>query len=175
MSDHQTTQELIQNIETMDRRYRRASTMLLVFMGLAIAVTLALQYRAIEEFRNQSAERAEAIKQLQEDNKAESEKTNRYLQCIAEYFAANSESAATLKSLDDCTIDAATGAAVPGVSSESVSGTSSSGQSATPAATPPADPETNPDPNPDPPLGLVPRVANRISNLIDSARGMIGL
>lgn len=184
MSDHLTTQQLIAKIETADRRYRKSSTVLLIIIGFAIAATLVLQYQALEQFKQQSAERGAGLKALQEENQRESEKTNRYLQCIARYFANPDRAQTTIRSIDDCTIDGKTGAIVPGTdqtplaSSGSDSTNLSPGPSGGPSNTPVIpipDPENNPDPNPTPPRGVIPLLRDVVNGVIDSGRGILGL
>lgn len=185
MSDHLTTQQLIQKIETADRRYRKSSTLLLIIIGLAIALMLFLQFQALEQFKAQSADRGAAIKALQEENKSESEKTNRYLQCIARYFANPDRVNTVIQSIDDCNIDSSTGAFVPGIDQTPLAasgsdsgnlspGPSSGGPSTTPGNTTP-DPDTETDPNPAPPRGVIPRILDGVDSVIDSARGILGL
>lgn len=116
MSDHLTTQQLIQKIESADRKYRRSSTILLIIIDVAIAATLILQYQALEQFKTQSAERGAGLKALSEEQKAESEKTNRYLQCIARYFADPNRSETIIADIESCSIDKTSGAVVPGTS-----------------------------------------------------------
>lgn len=115
MSDHLSTQELIRNIERSDRRFRLATQIFLVLIGLALCLVLYLQFQALEQFKQQSADRSAEIKQLQEENKAESEKSNRYLRCIATYFANPDRGNTVIQSIEDCNIDPTTGAFVPGV------------------------------------------------------------
>lgn len=185
MSDHLITQELIQKIESADRKYRRSTTVLLILIGVAIAVMLFLQFQALEQFKAQSKDRGDAIKALQEENKQESEKTNRCLQCIARYFANPNRSQTVIQSIDDCNIDATTGAVVPGIdqtplaSSGSNSGNlspgpSSGGPNTTPGNTNP-DPDTETDPDPAPPRGVIPRLRDFITGTSNDARAILGL
>jgi hypothetical protein len=186
MSNHLTTQQLIQKIETADRRYRKSSTVLLIIIGLAIALMLFLQSQALEAFKTQSADRGAAIKLLQEENKREAETTNRYLQCIASYFANPDRANTVIQSIDDCNIDPSTGAFVPGIdqsplassSSEGTPGNLSPGPSGGPSTTPgitTPDPDTETDPNPAPPRGVIPLIVDGVSGLVDRARGILGL
>lgn len=184
MSDHLTTQQLIAKIESADRKYRRSSTVLLIIIGVAIAATLILQYQALEQFKTQSAERGAGLKALQEENQRESERTNRYLQCIARYFANPDRAQTTIRSIDDCTIDGKTGAVVPGTdqtplaSAGSDSGNLSPGPSGGPSTNPVnpnPDPDTETDPNTPPPRGVIPRLLDGATGLLNGARGILGL
>jgi len=186
MSDHLTTQQLIAKIENADKRYRRSSTVLLIIIGIAIALMLFLQFQALEQFKAQSADRGAAIKALQQENKKEAEKTNRYLQCIARYFADPNRRDTVIQDIDSCNIDPTTGFLIPGVDdskSNSVRpgdptllapGPATTGPNTTPS-NPPQDPDTETDPNPTPPRGVIPRVLDGVTGLLDSARGILGL
>jgi hypothetical protein len=189
MSDHLTTQELISKIETADRRYRRSSTVLLIIIGVAIAATLVLQYQALEQFQAQSAERAAGLKALQEEQKKESEKSNRYLQCIARYFADPNRRDTVIQDIDSCNIDPTTGLLIPGADDTKSNSVRpgdptllapgpSGGPSNTPGITNP-DPDTETDPNPAPPRGVIPRIVDGVvggvNGLVDGARGILGL
>lgn len=190
MSDHLTTQELIAKIENADKRYRRSTTVLLILIGIAIAVMLFLQFQALEQFKGQSKDRGDAIKALQEENKQESERTNRYLQCIARYFADPNRRETVIENIESCNIDPTTGAFVPGIDqspiassdSEATPGNLSPGPSGGPSTTPgntTPDPDTETDPNPAPPRGVIPRVLDSVTGglngLVDGARGILGL
>lgn len=186
MSDHLTTQQLIEKIESADRKYRRSTTVLLILIGVAIAVMLFLQFQALEQFKAQSKDRGDAIKELQEENKQESEKTNRYLQCIARYFADPNRRETVIQNIEVCNIDPTTGALVPGLDQspiassdqEATPGNLSPGPSGGPSTTPGIinpDPDTETDPNPAPPRGVIPRLLDGVSGLVDNARGILGL
>lgn len=186
MSSHVSTQELINRIEKNDRRYRRASTLLLIIIGFAIAATLILQYQALEAFKSQSAERAAGLKSLSEDQKAESEKTNRYLQCIARYFADPNRQDTIIADIESCSIDKTSGVVPgtdqtplasgnPGNSSPSLTpGPAATGPNSTPV-NPTPDPDTETDPNPAPPRGVIPRLLDGVTGLVNDARGILGL
>lgn len=182
MSDHLTTQQLIEKIETADRRYRKSSTLLLIIIGLAIALMLFLQFQALEQFKAQSADRGAAIKALQQENKEESEKTNRYLQCIARYFANPNRSQTVIQSIDDCNIDPSTGAVVPGIdpsplaSSGSDSVNLSPGPSGGPSTSnPPENPDTSTPIDTPPPRGVIPRLRDFLTGTLDDARAILDL
>jgi len=185
MSDHLTTQELIQKIESADRKYRRSTTVLLILIGVAIAVMLFLQFQALEQFKAQSKDRGDAIKALQEENKAESERTNRYLQCIARYFANPDRANTVINSIEDCNIDPTTGAMIPGTDTPIISSDPGESSSLTPgpAATGPnttpsnpnPDPDTETDPNPAPPRGVIPLLRDIVNGVRDNGRAILGL
>lgn len=182
MSDHLTTQQLIAKIENADRRYRRSSTVLLIIIGFAIAATLVLQYQALEQFKQQSAERGAGLKSLQEENQRESEKTNRYLQCIARYFANPDRAQTTIRSIDDCTIDGKTGAIVPGTDQSPIASSGSDSVNLSPGpsggpstSNPPENPDTSTPTNPAPPRGVIPLILDGVTGLVDDARGILGL
>ena len=195
MSNHLTTQQLIAKIETADKRYRRSSTVLLIIIGFAIAATLVLQYQALEQFRAQSAERAAGLKALSEAQKAESEKSNRYLQCIARYFADPNRRETIITDIESCNIDLATGAFIPGTDNDplATSGSDTVNLSPGPAATGPNNSNTG-DPgagqnnggtsgsggDTPPPRNFIQRnitdpLVNGTVDLINGARGIIGL
>lgn len=188
MSDHLSTQELISDIERNDRRFRMSVTVLLVIIGLAIGVMLFLQYQALERFKSQAARNEAENSALQKTIKEETQKTNRYLQCIAQYFANPDRADTTIKSIDDCTIDKTTGALVPGLDSTPLAsnGSGSDSDFLAPGPAPPGqatnppvrrDPiPENPNPtNPPPPRGVIPFLMDGLSGLIDRARGILGL
>lgn len=184
MSDHVSTQQLIQKIESADRKYRRSTTVLLIIIGIAIALMLFLQYQALEQFKGQSADRGAALKQLQEENKTESERTNRYLQCIARYFADPNRRETVIENIDSCNIDPTTGAFVPGIDptpiassgSEATPGNLSPGPSGGPSTSnPPENPDTSSPIDTPPPRGVIPRLLDGVTGLVDNARGILGL
>lgn len=189
MSDHLTTQQLIAKIETADRRYRRSSTVLLIIIGVAIAATLILQYQALEQFQAQSAERAAGLKALQEEQKKEAEKSNRYLQCIARYFADPNRRETVIQDIESCNIDPTTGYLIPGVDDTKSNSVRpgdptnlvpgpSGGPKTTPGTTNP-DPDTETDPNPAPPRGVIPLIVDGatglVNGVVNGARGILGL
>lgn len=120
-ADKQTHYDLLHRIEKNDRRFRFAQSIFMTIIGLVLVGLIAAQFLVIRSFQEQSAERASGIKALQEDNqsllkenKHLSEQTNRYIQCIAQFFATTDRQTRVLSDLDKCTYEQ-NGRAIPGV------------------------------------------------------------
>ncbi len=180
MSDHLSTQQLINRIESADRKYRRSTTVLLIVIGVAIALSIFLQYQALEQFKNQSAERSADSKVLQESIKRETEKTNQVLRCIAAYFANPNRADTVIQNIDQCNIDPSTGAVIFDTEQNTPAGSGplslSPGPSGGPSTSnPPENPDTSKRQNDDPPRGIIPRTLDSIFDLVNDARGIIGL
>lgn len=123
MSDEQkqTHYDLLHRIEKNDRRFRMAQTIFMSLIGFILVGLIAAQFMVIRSFQDQSAERANGLKQLQQDNKQLAqdnkhltEQTNRYIQCIAQFFATTDRQDRILTDLDDCIYEDG-GTTVPGV------------------------------------------------------------
>lgn len=123
MSDEQkqTHYDLLHRIEKNDRRFRMAQTIFMSLIGFILVGLIAAQFIVINNFQNQSAERAKSLKALQEsnqalaqDNKHLTEQTNRYIQCIAQFFATTDRQDRILTDLDQCVYEDG-GTTVPGV------------------------------------------------------------
>lgn len=200
MSDHVSTQELINKIESADRKYRRSTTVLLVVIGIAIALSIFLQYQALEQFRQQSAQRSSDNKVLQEAIKRETEKTNQVLRCIAAYFANPDRSNTVIQNIDQCNIDPSTGAIIFDTEQNIPAGSGPASLTPGPAGTGPNtntsnnpsnssgsagggsgnDPDPDPDPETTPERNFIQRnvtdpIVNGAVDIVNGARGIIGL
>lgn len=119
--DKQTHYDLLHKIEKNDRRFRTAQTIFMSIIGMILVGLVAAQFLVISNFQAQSAERAKGLKQLQEDNKTLSEankhlneQTNRYVQCIARFFATTDRQTRVLTDLDKCSYEQ-NGQSLPGL------------------------------------------------------------
>ena len=108
--DKQTHYDLLHKIERNDRRFRMAQSIFMTVIGLVLVGLIAAQFVVIRNFQDQSGERAKGIHTLQdsnrkllEENKHLSEQTNRYIQCIAQFFATTDRQDRVLADLDACT------------------------------------------------------------------------
>lgn len=123
MSDEvkQDHYDLLHKIERNDRHFRMAQSIFMTLIGLILVGLIAAQFVVINNFQSQSAERAKSLKALQqsnnelaESNKHLSEQSNRYIQCIAQFFASEDRQNRVLEDLDSC-IYTDSGETVPGV------------------------------------------------------------
>ncbi len=108
---------LLDDVRRADRRFRTSAGIFMAIVGLALIGMIAVQYWQLREFRDQSAERAAAIKQLSESAANNSAQTNHYLQCIARFFATTDRQNRVLKDLDTCAYEN-NGRPVPGVDTD---------------------------------------------------------
>lgn len=137
-----STDELIQDVVRSSHRLRVTAS---VFMGIVATLLISLivaQFWQLQEYRRQSTERAEGIRRLSEAAANNSEVSNRYLQCIARFFATTDRASRTLTDLDACTYEV-DGQSVPGLDTRPTS--TASGQSPAPQ-TQNQTPQTNTQP-----------------------------
>ncbi len=106
--------ELIRSVENRNRKYRVAFVVLMGLVLASLVFVVTLQYQALQKIEGQSAERARALKSLQEKTLETSGRTNSYIQCIARFFAEPNRADVTLTDLDKCNLER-NGTAVPGV------------------------------------------------------------
>lgn len=109
MEPKKSPEELLEIIRREDKRFRTSLAIFMSAIGGVLILVLALQYQALTGFQSQSDERAAGIKSLQEQVKSESQKSNRYLRCIALFFAQTDRANATIKDIDSCDINLETG------------------------------------------------------------------
>jgi hypothetical protein len=120
-AEKQDHYDLLHRIEKNDRRFRLAQSVFMTIIGLILVGLVAAQFVVINNFQSQSSERAKSLKVLQEsnqrlgeENKGLNQQTNRYIQCIARFFATTDRQTRVLTDLDKCTYEQ-NGQAVPGV------------------------------------------------------------
>jgi len=112
--DQQSSAEIIRKIDSRDSKYRLAFVLLMFFVLAVLSGVAFLQFQALQEFKEQSTQRAEAIEQRQKDDLALAGRTNAYIQCIARFFAERDRTNLTLTDLDNCSYERS-GNPVPGV------------------------------------------------------------
>lgn len=107
----QTSLELLQTIQHRDRRFRLAQTVFMSIVALVLCGVLVALYTQNQSLRDQANDRSEKTRQLlaaQErtisEQKKEIETTNRYIQCIAQFFATTDRATRFLTDLDACSI-----------------------------------------------------------------------
>lgn len=155
MPDTESSADIIRSINARDRKYRLWFVILMFLVILVLGGVAVLQAATIQQFKEQSTERADAIKALQEDNLRASARTNAYLQCIARFFAERNRSDLQLTDLEACNYER-NGTIVPGVditpttsdtnspapAGSGNSGSQGSGAGESPTPVEPSEPET---------------------------------
>ena len=111
--------EIIRKIDRRDSKYRLAFVLLMFFVLAVLSAVAILQFQALQEFKQQSSERAAAIEKRQQEDLALAGRTNAYIQCIARFFAERNRTNLTLTDLDNCSYERS-GTPVPGVDTNPV-------------------------------------------------------
>lgn len=99
-----TIEELLHQIEANDRRFRLAQGVFMFVVGGILMVLLTAQYNTIIAFDKQSNERREGLQQVQQATKNSVDETERYIYCIAQFFANNDRSNWVISDLENCKI-----------------------------------------------------------------------
>lgn len=97
-----------------DKRFRIFQALFMGIIGIALIVLVAAQFIVINQFQDQSAQRAAGLKQLAETAQNNTELSNQYLQCIARFFATTDRSGQVLTDLDQCAYER-NGVPIPGL------------------------------------------------------------
>lgn len=107
----QTSLELLQTIQHRDRRFRLAQTVFMSIVALILCGVLIALYAQNQSLSNQANDRARNVQKLLDAQdktiaaqKEEIETTNRYIQCIAQFFATTDRTSRIITDLDSCNI-----------------------------------------------------------------------
>lgn len=106
-----TSLELLQTIQHRDRRFRLAQTIFMSIVALVLCGVLIALYAQNQSLSAQANDRAKNVQKLLDAQertiaaqKEEIETTNRYIQCIAQFFATTDRANRFLTDLDACNI-----------------------------------------------------------------------
>lgn len=99
-----TTDELLHLIETNDRRFRVAQAVFMFVISGILVTLLFSNYQTIVAFQKQSEERRNAIEKIQQATKDSVDETERYIYCIAQFFASKDRANLIITDLDNCKI-----------------------------------------------------------------------
>lgn len=105
MSDHLSTQELINRIESKDRKFRTAQAIFTLLLFVALVGVIFLQFRTLNNVREQlntsKATAAETAKQ----SDLQREKIIRRLDCMVAFFSQKDRTNLSISNIDKCSLD----------------------------------------------------------------------
>lgn len=170
MSDHSTTQELIENIEKKDRRFRTAQAIFMTILFSVLVGIIFFQYRTLQSVQNNLTQQKTIVDTIKKSNQSSLDTINRHLDCIVVYFGQQNRQNLTIQDINKCTLQSSNGAQTFFSQPQSSQGltpsntatpttpsTPSSTQSVTPAPTtsPTGTPQPTPTPTPQPPITVL--------------------
>jgi hypothetical protein len=104
MSDHYSTQELINQIESKDRKFRTTQAFFMLMLLATLIAVIFVQFRTLDTVRQQltssKATAVEATKQGDEQRKT----IIRRLDCMTAFFSQTDRQNLTIKDVDKCSI-----------------------------------------------------------------------
>lgn len=104
MSDHGSTQELIQKIEKKDRRFRFFQSSFVLLLMIGLTTVIYIQFQLLDTVKMQLRQDASTAKETREARDKQLGRVERRLNCIVLYFTQQNRTTITIEDIDKCTL-----------------------------------------------------------------------
>lgn len=100
-----TTDQLIEQIETKDRRFRLAQTVFMVSTFIALAIVIFIQNQTLHGVQDQLTQAKEVAAEQSKQSDKSDEKIIRRLDCMTVFFSQRNRTNLTIDNIDRCTLN----------------------------------------------------------------------
>ena len=102
MSDHLSTQELINRIETKDRRFRVAQSVFLTLLLMFLSGIVFVQFRTLNTVREQLVSSKATALETSKQSDEQRDLIIRRLDCMVAFLSVEDRTGLTLADIDNC-------------------------------------------------------------------------
>lgn len=104
MSDHVSTQELINRIESKDRRFRTAQAVFLILLLSLLIGVIFVQFRTLDTVRQQLVASKAAVKENSKQSDKQREVIVRRLDCMVAFFSQTDRQNLSIQDIEKCSL-----------------------------------------------------------------------
>lgn len=104
-TDNMTTDELIEQIESKDRRFRLAQTIFMVSTFIALIIVIVIQNQTLHGVQEQLTQAKDVAAQQSRQSDASDAKIIRRLDCMVVFFSQKDRTNLSITNIDECTLD----------------------------------------------------------------------
>lgn len=105
MSDHLSTQQLIQQIEKKDRRFRTAQSIFMALLMITLIFLVSLVFRTLDSVKQQLEGQKNIVAQFKEEEEAQLQKITRRLDCMVVFFSTPDRQNLTIEDIERCSLN----------------------------------------------------------------------
>lgn len=105
MSDHLSTQELIQRVEIQNRKFKIAQTVFMTLLLVSLCAVITLQFQTLNNVEKQLAEQTIITEQNDKTTNEQTDKIIRRLDCMVAFFSQTDRVNLTIADIEKCSLN----------------------------------------------------------------------
>lgn len=105
MNDHTTTQQLIENIEKKDRRFRTAQAIFMAILFSALVGIIFIQFKTLQSVQQQLVAQKDTAQETTKENQQIQDKIIRRLDCMVAFFSQTDRTNLSIADIDKCSLN----------------------------------------------------------------------
>ena len=105
MSDHLSTQELINRIESKDRKFRLAQSVFMILLLATLTGVIFVQFRTLNAVKEQLIVQKATSEERSSQNRELQDKIIRRLDCMVQFFSQPDRSNLTIENINQCSLN----------------------------------------------------------------------